>query len=172
MITERIIDSRRIKKKYKKNKEIKMTDMSKLTCKQTIKLSKPYIFGSISSLNKWADTTIWLLDVHLRPLPPPPPRAYVYGVIMWSPIANHKILSKIDTVETFAQPWNNTESMSRVYWCAVHILSNNVGDPDSVCVIGQGGLSHPIMCLRSRSASKKFFITVLAVASDATKTNG
>ena len=50
--------------------------------------------------------------------------------------------------------------------------SSNVSDPDSVSVIGQGRLSRPMMCLRSRSAAlRMFFTTIVAMASDAIKTN-
>ena len=47
-------------------------------------------------------------------------------------------------------------------------------DPDIVCVIGQGRLSRPMMCLRSRSATliMLFFTTIVTVASDDIKTKG
>ena len=92
----------------------------------------------------------------------------MYSVIMCSPIANQKMLSEIDSIETLAQLSNNTGSMSLVYWYAVHILKGpamSVTRIVCVCVISQGRLSRPMMCLRSRSAAlRMFFTTILAMA--------
>ena len=51
--------------------------------------------------------------------------------------------------------------MSLVYWSVVHVVSpRDVTDPD-VCVIGQGRLSCPMMCLRTRSAALTMFLPQL-----------
>ena len=57
-----------------------------------------------------------------------------------------------------------------IYW---KVQQCAVSDRDSVCVIGQGRLYRPMMCLRSRSAVLvMFFATIVAVASDAVNTKG
>ena len=63
------------------------------------------------------------------------------------------------------------------YWITVSCLlvyfSSDVIDPDSVCAIGQGRLSRPMVCRRCRSASLGIFFTMLvAVVSDAIETHG
>ena len=43
-------------------------------------------------------------------------------------------------------------------------------DPDSLCVIGQGGPSRPMICLRCRTAYlRMFFTTIVAMVSEAFK---
>ena len=50
------------------------------------------------------------------------------------------------------------------------VIVQGCDDPDSLCVIGQGSLSRPMICLRCRSAYlRMFFITIVAMVSEAFK---
>ena len=56
-------------------------------------------------------------------------------------------------------------------WYTVqHTEKSRDDDPDSVPLIGQGNLSHPMNCLRCRSAYlRMFFTTIVAIVSEAFK---
>ena len=53
---------------------------------------------------------------------------------------------------------------------SAEVIVQGCDDPDSLCVIGQGSPSRPMICLRCRSAYlKMFFITIVAIVSEAFK---
>ena len=50
------------------------------------------------------------------------------------------------------------------------VIVQGCDDPDYLCVIGQGGPSRPMICLRCRSAYLRIiFITIVAMVSEAFK---
>ena len=110
------------------------------------------------------DTILWLLEIHSQP-PPTPQQQVVVQLQAYMSIScgHYRELGPASK-----QHWINVTCLLA---CRPYTgMSSDVTDQDSVCVIGRGRLSRPIMCRRSSSAAlRMFFTTIVAMASEAFK---
>ena len=67
-----------------------------------------------------------------------------------------KICRKWGNLRDAGPALKQPESIALVYWCVIY---EEWSDPDIVCVIGQGSISRPMVCLRCRSPALRIFLT-------------
>ena len=96
-------------------------------------------------------------------------------VITWSLTANQQMLSEMghfrEEGPALKQHWVNVTCLlvCRAYGTE-RSTDQRCDNPDIVCVIGQGRLSRPMICLRSRPAYLRMFsTTIVAMVSEAFK---